>query len=84
MNITEELAQELNIKEVQVEKTINLIDEGNTIPLGVFDNEEEAKKEFIKHKESAIVSMADRYKNKIPNKLYKAMIDFKIELSDWK
>ena len=58
--------------------------EGNTIPLGVFDNEEEAKKEFIKHKESAIVSMADRYKNKIPNKLYKAMIDFKIELSDWK
>lgn len=32
MNITEELAQELNIKEVQVEKTINLIDEGNTIP----------------------------------------------------
>ena len=32
MNITEELAQELNIKNSQVEKTINLIDEGNTIP----------------------------------------------------
>ena len=32
MNITEELAQELNIKQIQVEKTIGLIDEGNTIP----------------------------------------------------
>lgn len=32
MNITKELAQELNINPIQVEKTINLIDEGNTIP----------------------------------------------------
>ncbi len=32
MNIIQELAQELNIKNSQVEKTIGLIDEGNTIP----------------------------------------------------
>ena len=32
MNITNIIANELNIKEYQVEKTINLIDEGNTIP----------------------------------------------------
>ena len=32
MNITSIIANELNIKEYQVEKTINLIDEGNTIP----------------------------------------------------
>jgi len=32
MNIIQELAEELNIKPMQVEKTINLIDEGNTIP----------------------------------------------------
>lgn len=32
MNIIEELAEELNIKKSQVEKTIGLIDEGNTIP----------------------------------------------------
>ena len=32
MNITEELAKELDIKSTQVEKTIALIDEGNTIP----------------------------------------------------
>lgn len=32
MNILKTLAEELNIKEMQVEKTIALIDEGNTIP----------------------------------------------------
>ncbi len=32
MNITNIIAEELNIKEYQVEKTIALIDEGNTIP----------------------------------------------------
>ena len=32
MNITNIIAKELNIKEYQVEKTISLIDEGNTIP----------------------------------------------------
>ena len=32
MNIIQIIAEELNIKEVQVEKTISLIDEGNTIP----------------------------------------------------
>lgn len=58
--------------------------DGETVSLGIFDTEEEAKKEFIKHKEAAIVSKADSYKSKIPAKLYKAMVDFKIELSDWK
>lgn len=32
MNINKKIAEELNIKESQVEKTVNLIDEGNTIP----------------------------------------------------
>ena len=32
MNINEKIAQELNIKLFQVENTIKLIDEGNTIP----------------------------------------------------
>jgi uncharacterized protein len=32
MNITEKLAQEFGIREVQVEQTVALIDEGNTIP----------------------------------------------------
>ena len=32
MNINKQIAEELNIKESQVEKTVALIDEGNTIP----------------------------------------------------
>ena len=32
MNIIETLAKEFNIKQEQVEKTVALIDEGNTIP----------------------------------------------------
>ena len=32
MNIISIIAEELKIKEVQVQKTIGLIDEGNTIP----------------------------------------------------
>ena len=32
MNILEKIAQELNLKLEQVEKTVELIDEGNTIP----------------------------------------------------
>ena len=32
MNIVEIIANELNVKENQVEKTIELIDSGNTIP----------------------------------------------------
>ena len=32
MDIIQELAKELDIKTSQVEKTVNLIDEGNTIP----------------------------------------------------
>ena len=32
MNINEKIAQELNIKTSQVENTIKLIDDGNTIP----------------------------------------------------
>ena len=32
MNIIQKLAQEFNLKDEQVEKTVALIDEGNTIP----------------------------------------------------
>ena len=32
MNIEKQIAEELNIKETQVQKTVELIDGGNTIP----------------------------------------------------
>lgn len=37
-----------------------------------------------KHKEASLLAKADLYKDKIPEKLYNAMVNTKIELSDWK
>ena len=57
--------------------------EGKTVNIGYYDTEEEAKKVFIKHKEAAILAKADLYKDRIPRKLYDAMVNWSIELSDW-
>lgn len=56
---------------------------GKTVNLGYFDTAEEAKLEYIKHKEASILAKAELYKDGIPDKLYQAMINWKIELSDW-
>lgn len=63
---------------------IDLCVEGKTNGLGVFDTEEEAKREYIKHKEAAILYLADKYKDNIPMKLYETMTNYKLDLSDWK
>lgn len=63
---------------------MSLTVDGKTVSLGIFDTEEEAKNEYIKHKQAAMLAKADLYKDKIPAQLYKAMTDFTIELSDWK
>lgn len=57
--------------------------EGKNINIGYYDTEEKAKKAFIKHKEAAILAKADLYKDSIPRKLYDAMVNWSIELSDW-
>lgn len=57
--------------------------EGNNVNIGYYDTEEEAKRSYIRHKEAAILAKADIYKDKIPRKLYKAMENWNIELSDW-
>lgn len=58
--------------------------EGKTINLGYYDTEEKAKQIFIRHKEATILAKADIYKDGIPRDLYNAMVDWKIELADWK
>lgn len=62
---------------------MNIWIDDHDITLGYYGTAEEAKLEYIKHKEAQILSKADLYKNVIPDKLYKAMINWKIELSDW-
>ena len=57
--------------------------EGKSINIGYYDTEEEAKRAFIRHKEGAILAKADLYKDRIPRKLYDAMVNWNIELSDW-
>ena len=63
---------------------IDIYIEGKNVNIGFFEKEEEAKKAYIKHKEAAIIALAMRYKGKIPEKLYEVMVNYKIELSDWK
>ncbi len=53
------------------------------ITIGYFDNKEEAIKEYIRHKEAFILTKADKYKDKIPDTLYNAMIKYKFEISDF-
>lgn len=58
--------------------------EGKIMNLGSYDTEEEALKVFIKHKKASIIAKAEIYKDKIPESLYEAMINWKIEPEDLK
>lgn len=53
-----------------------------SISLGIFDNEIKAFHAYKEAKEKYIKEVADEYKDKIPNKLYKAMYNYKIEITD--
>lgn len=53
-----------------------------TIKLGYYNTPKEAFDEYKKYKEKHIKEVAEEYKNKIPNKLYKAMINYKVEITD--
>ena len=52
------------------------------IKLGHYNTAEEAFMDYKKHKEALIIVMADRYKGRIPDKVYKAMTNWKIEIAD--
>ena len=54
--------------------------DGKNLKLGYFNTSKEAFLEYKKHKEAPIIVMADRYKGKIPDKVYKEMMDWKIEI----
>lgn len=50
--------------------------------LGMFDNEYDAFYAYKKAKEEIIKQVADEYKDKIPKKLYDAMYNYKVEITD--
>lgn len=56
--------------------------DGENIFLGRYNTPEEAFYAYKIYKESLIKEIADKYKNKIPNKLYEAMYNYKVEITD--
>jgi hypothetical protein len=56
--------------------------DGKAIYLGAYDTTEEAFEVYKSYKEHLIKEIADRYKNKIPEKLYKAMYNYVVEITD--
>lgn len=54
----------------------------NRITLGSFDTPEEAFYAYKKYKEELIKEIADTYKGYIPDKLYKAMLKYEVEITD--
>lgn len=55
---------------------------GKRINLGSFSTKEEAFKHYKIAKEKAIKEIADKYKNQIPKKLYDAMYNYEVEITD--
>ena len=51
-------------------------------PLGYYNNIEEAFNAYKQFKETDIKRVADEYKDKIPNKLYEAMYNYKVKITD--
>lgn len=55
---------------------------GGNVYLGTFDTETEAFNAYKTAKEDYIKEVANEYKNKIPQKLYDAMVNYKVEIGD--
>ena len=55
---------------------------GEQIKLGYYDTPEEAFARYKKYKEDFIQDLAEQYKEEIPHKLYDALMNWKIEITD--
>ena len=63
----------------------NILDDNNKIKsvhLGYFGTPEEAFNAYKIFKENYIKEVADEYKDKIPNKLYEAMYNWRVDITD--
>lgn len=55
---------------------------GKQIKLGTFDTAEDAFARYKEYKEDFIKDLAEQYRDEIPDKVYKAMMGWKIEIDD--
>lgn len=55
---------------------------GRSIKLGTFNNPDAAFNKYKEYKEKFIKEIAERYRDKIPYKVYLAMVEWKIEIDD--
>ena len=55
---------------------------GELIKLGTFDSAEDAFARYKEYKEDFIKDIAGQYRNVIPDKVYEAMVNWKIEIDD--
>lgn len=55
---------------------------GKRTEIGSFDTKEIAQKELFEHKKNYIVQFAIKSKNKVPDKVYRAMLNWKVEVTD--
>lgn len=55
---------------------------GVQIKIGRFDTAENAFARYKLYKEDFIKDIAEQYKSKIPDKVYQAMLNWKIEIDD--
>lgn len=80
----ENLTRESIYSETTGKYRMDIMIDGETTCIGFFDTEEAAKLAYIRHKEAAILTLANKYKGKIPDILYQAMVNYRITLDDWK
>lgn len=56
--------------------------DGKRKKLGAFDNSDAAFERYKECKEKLIQDMAEQYKGQIPDKAYRAMLNWKVEITD--
>ena len=56
---------------------------GQKIKLGTFDTAEEAFNRYKVYKEDLIRDVAEQYRDMIPDKVYRAMMNWTVEIEDW-
>lgn len=55
---------------------------GRSIKLGTFDTADEAFARYKEDKEDFVKDIAEQYRKQIPQKVYKAMLNWKVEITD--